>query len=69
MVIVEDETKFEKIVADLGRKQGLAKSAGETFVAFLIASAQREAGARYAELIAAAEDALGQTGDARPGGG
>ena len=42
---------LEKIVIDLGKLQGLAKTNGETFVAFLIASAQREAGARCAEMI------------------
>ena len=43
---------LEKIVQDLGRLQGQSRQVGETFVAFLIASAQREAGARYAELLA-----------------
>ena len=60
MVVVEVEKKreaLETIVEQLSRMQGLAKSVGETFVAFLIASAQREAGARYAELMKPAEDA------------
>ena len=43
---------LEKVVQDLGRLQGQSRQIGETFVAFLIASAQREAGARYAELLA-----------------
>jgi hypothetical protein len=47
----EKRKALEQIVADLDRLQGLAKSAGETFVAFLIASAQREAGARCNELV------------------
>ena len=42
---------LENIVTELGRLQGQANTVGETFVAFLIASAQREAGARYAELL------------------
>lgn len=42
---------LETIVSELSRLQGRAKTADETFVAFLIASAQREAGARYAELL------------------
>ena len=41
---------LEDIVLDLGRLQGLAKTADESFVAFLIASAQREAVARVQEL-------------------
>ena len=43
---------LEKVVQDLGKLQGQSRQIGETFVAFLIASAQREAGARYAELLA-----------------
>jgi hypothetical protein len=46
----EKRKALEQIVADLGRLQGIAKTAGESFVAFLIASAQREAGARCNEL-------------------
>ncbi|CAN5184975.1 hypothetical protein BH10PSE9_BH10PSE9_07340 [soil metagenome] len=42
---------LEKVVHDLGRLQGQSRQVGETFIAFLIASAQREAGARYAELL------------------
>ena len=42
---------LEQIVLDLSRLQGLAKTAEESFVAFLIASAQREAGSRCNELI------------------
>ena len=40
---------------DLGRLQGLAKTAEESFVAFLIASAQREAGSRANRLMAVRE--------------
>jgi hypothetical protein len=47
----EKRKALEQIVLDLGRLQGLAKTAEETFVAFLIASAQREAGARCNELM------------------
>ncbi len=47
----ERQKALEEIVLDLGRLQGLAKTADETFVAFLIASAQREAGARCEELM------------------
>ncbi len=46
---------LEEIVLDLGRLQGLAKTAEETFVAFLIASAQREATSRCQELADARE--------------
>ena len=42
---------LEQIILDLGRLQGVAKIAEESFVAFLIASAQREAGARCNELM------------------
>ena len=49
----EKRKALEQIVLDLGRLQGLAKTAEESFVAFLIASAQREAGARCNELIEA----------------
>lgn len=48
---------LEQIVLDLGRLQGLAKSKGETFVAFLIASAQREAGVRCEEVMGVKVDA------------
>ena len=53
MMAAENEKReaLEKIVVDLGKLQGLAKTNGETFVAFLIASAQREAGARCAEMM------------------
>jgi hypothetical protein len=47
----EKQKALEQIVLDLGRLQGLAKTADESFVAFLIASAQREAGSRCNELI------------------
>ena len=47
----EKRKALEQIVLDLGRLQGLAKTADESFVAFLIASAQREAGSRCNELI------------------
>jgi hypothetical protein len=48
----DDKRKaLEEIALDLGRLQGLAKIAEETFVAFLIASAQREAAARCQELM------------------
>jgi len=52
-VAADDQKRdaLEKIVVDLGKLQGLAKTNGETFVAFLIASAQREAGARCEELM------------------
>jgi hypothetical protein len=46
---------LEEIVLNLGRLQGLAKTADESFVAFLIASAQREAGSRCVELMAEGE--------------
>ena len=46
---------LEQIVLDLGRLQGLARTADETFVAFLIASVQREAGARCEEVMADCE--------------
>ncbi len=47
----DDKRKaLEQIVLDLGRLQGAAKTAEETFVAFLIASAQREATSRFQEL-------------------
>ena len=57
MMAAEDEKReaLEKIVVDLGKLQGLAKTNGETFVAFLIASAQREAGARCAEMMSERE--------------
>ncbi len=51
--IVDDTDKqkaLEEIALDLGRLQGLAKTAEESFVAFLIASAQREAASRCQEL-------------------
>jgi hypothetical protein len=54
MIVAEDDQKreaLEKIVVDLGKLQGLAKTNGESFVAFLIASAQREAGVRCEELL------------------
>jgi hypothetical protein len=52
----DDKRKaLEQIVLDLGRLQGTAKTAEETFVAFLIASAQREATARFQELEGARE--------------
>jgi hypothetical protein len=47
----EKRKALEHIVLDLGRLQGLAKTAEESFVAFLIASAQREAGARCNEVM------------------
>jgi hypothetical protein len=51
-VAARDKRKaLEQIVLDLGRLQGLAKTAEESFVAFLIASAQREAGSRANELM------------------
>ena len=52
--VKQQDTKrvaLENIVSELSRLQGQARTANETFVAFLIASAQREAGARYAELL------------------
>jgi hypothetical protein len=50
----DDKRKaLENITLDLGRLQGLAKTADETFVAFLIASAQREAASRVQELSVA----------------
>lgn len=51
--VAADEKRrvLEQIVLDLGRLQGLAKTAEESFVAFLIASAQREAGSRCTELM------------------
>ncbi len=53
-VAAEEKRKaLEKIIADLGRLQGLAKTAEETFVAFLIASAQREASSRCSEFSGA----------------
>ncbi len=53
MMAADDQKRdaLERIVVDLGKLQGLAKTNGETFVAFLIASAQREAGVRCEELI------------------
>ena len=52
MIVAEDAKRaaLENIVTELSRMQGLAKSVGETFIAFLIASAQREAAARYAAV-------------------
>jgi hypothetical protein len=51
-VAARDKRKaLEQIVLDLGRLQGIAKTAEESFVAFLIASAQREAGSRANELM------------------
>lgn len=52
MMAADDDKReaLEKIVVELGRLQGSAKTAGETFVAFLIASAQREATQRCQEL-------------------
>jgi len=51
-VAANDKRKaLEQIVLDLSRLQGLAKTAEESFVAFLIASAQREAGSRCNELM------------------
>ncbi len=50
---VGDDAKrkaLEQIVLDLGRLQGTAKTVEETFVAFLIASAQREAISRCQEV-------------------
>jgi hypothetical protein len=52
---IEKRKALEQIVLDLGRLQGLAKTAEESFVAFLIASAQREAGSRANELMAVRE--------------
>jgi hypothetical protein len=46
----EKRKALEQIVMELGRLQGVAKTADESFVAFLIASAQREAGARCNEV-------------------
>jgi hypothetical protein len=55
-IATDDRRKaLEEIVLNLGRLQGLAKTADESFVAFLIASAQREAGSRCAELMAERE--------------
>jgi hypothetical protein len=41
---------LETTLTELSRLQGLTRSVGETFIAFLIASAQRETGTRLNEL-------------------
>jgi hypothetical protein len=48
--VSEKRKALEQIVGELDRLQGIARTAGESFIAFLIASAQREAGARCNEL-------------------
>jgi len=53
----EKREALEQIALDLGKLQGLAKTKGETFVAFLIASAQREASARCEELMGMKKEA------------
>jgi hypothetical protein len=48
---------LEEIVLDLGKLQGKAKVADESFVALLIASAQREATVRCQEVTRVLEHA------------
>jgi hypothetical protein len=46
---------LETTLTELSRLQGVARAADETFIAFLIASAQRAAGARLDELAEVSE--------------
>jgi hypothetical protein len=53
--VVERQKALEEITLTLGRLQGLAKSADESFLAFILASAQRQAALRCRELDMAGE--------------